>query len=208
MAETSTAAEPKIRDTLGTATAMEKELRAKYPDMYGKKTGFEGYGYGKDQYVCTTFASKVLSRAGYDITPAIDKQINIVIDWKKETGKAKPTAKDTQNQLAKLVAERDPRTKGVVHALVSSGLGVEVAPNELMPGDFVQYWYRSGKHIAGHVVQVVDVIAAGEKFKAHGSHGSKHGVGTITVKLKSPKMQRVYAVRPKFSHHKEVDASK
>ena len=103
MADPNTAVASKRRDTLAAAIAMEKELHNKYPAKYGKKDGFEGYGYGKDQYVCTTFACKVLSRAGYDISPAVDKQVNIVIDWKKETGKAKPTAKDTQSTLAKLL---------------------------------------------------------------------------------------------------------
>lgn len=199
MAETSTVTKPKTGDTLAVATAMEKELRSKYPDTYGKKEGFEGYGYGKDQYVCTTFACKVLAEAGYDVSRGIDKQVNIVIDWKKETGKAKPTAKDTQQALAALVSKNDPRTKGIVQALVESGQGAEVDSAALQPGDFVQYWYLSGTHIAGHVVQVVEVVAPGEKFKGHGSHGSKHGVGVITVKLKSKKLKRVYAVRPKFS---------
>ena len=201
MADTTTIAEPKTRDTLAAATAMEKKLRKKYPDTYGRKGGFEGYGYGKDQFVCTTFACKVLADAGYDVSPAISKQINIVIDWKKETGKAKPSAKETQAALAQLVSKGDERTKGVVRALVDSKQGVEVDTAALQPGDFVQYWYRSGTHIAGHVVQVVEVVAPGAKFKAHGSHGSKHGVGIITVQLKSDKMSRVFAVRPKFSPH-------
>ena len=209
MADTSTMASTKTHDTLAAATAMEKTLRSKYPDKYGKKGGFEGYGYGTDQYVCTTFASKVLASAGYDVSRAIDKQVNIVIDWKKETGKPKPSAKETQAALASLVSQGDPRTKGVVLALVESGQGAEIKTGELEPGDFVQYWYQSGKKIAGHVVQVVEVIAPGEKFKAHGSHGSKHGVGIITVKLKSEKMKRVYAVRPKFSaHHRAVGESR
>jgi hypothetical protein len=206
MAETSTMPKTKVRDTLAAATAVEKTLRSKYPDKYGVKDGFDGYGSGKDRYVCTTFASKVLKTAGYDISPKVNRQINISgIDWKKETGKPKPSSEDTLAALAQLVSKGDPRTKGVVLALVESGQGVEIDTKALLPGDFVQYWYRSGKHLLGHVVQVVEVVAPGEKFKAHGSHKSTHGVGIITVKVKSKK--RVYAVRPKFSpHYNETDA--
>ena len=202
MADTNTAAQSQIRDTLAAATALEKTLRGKYPDTYGKKAGFEGYGYGKDQYVCTTFASKVLAKAGYQVAQPVDQQINIAINWEKETGKKKPTAKDKQKKLASLVSGGDPRTKGVVLALVNSDQGVEIGLDQLRPGDFVQYWYDSKGKIAGHVVQVVEVVSTGEKIKAHGSHGSKHGVGTINVTLTGKKMKRVYAVRPKFSQAK------
>jgi len=188
-------AENEVKNTLKVALDLEKDLRKRHPD-YAKKGGFQGYGTGKDQYVCTTFAAEVLKRAGYKITGKVDKKININIDWKKETGAKKPSKEQKQEALAKLLEADDPRIKGVVNALVSSGQGVEITPEQLQPADFVQYWYKSKKDIGGHVVQVVKVLSPGKKIRAHGSHGSKRGVATITVYLTSKKMMKVYCVRP------------
>lgn len=190
--------ESEITATLREAMALEDELRKKHPN-YGKEAGFEGYGEGKDQYVCTTFAQEVLRRAGYEISGDIGKQLNISIDWEKELGKKKPSKDEKKRALADLVKQGDPRTKGVVLALVSSGQGVEIQVDDLQPGDFVQYWYASG----GHVIQVKEVQRQKGSLivQAHGSHGSKHGVATITLTLKkkgklSSWLKKVYCVRP------------
>ena len=183
-------AESKLKDTLQEALALEKELRAKHPD-YAKQGGFQGYGENRvDQYVCTTFAEEVLKRGGYKVTGAVRGQINIAINWEAELGKKEPTKEERLEALAKLVAQGDPRTKGVVTALVSSKQGTEVTADQLRPGDFVQYW---SSYTSGHVVQVSEVLSPGV-IMAHGSHLSTRGVTTVEVNLKTKK--KVYCVRP------------
>lgn len=171
----------KLRDTLEVAKVLETQLRAEHPG-YGSK--FVGYGHGEDQYVCTTFAQKVLSDAGYTITRKTAGKINIAIDPKKEN-------------LAELVEANDARTKGVVTALVDSGQGEEIQIGQLQKGDFVQYWYKKNGALLGHVVQVEEVIKPGNSIKAHGSHGTTNGVATMTVYLTGKNILKVYCVRPK-----------
>ena len=117
--------------TLKAAFAIERQLRAKHPD-YGKEDGFDGYKFdppkGKDLWDCTTFAREVLDQAGYDVSGSIGRKILIAeFDWKKETGKPDPSQDEITATLAELVEREDPRTKGVVHALVESGQGTEIA---------------------------------------------------------------------------------
>ena len=170
-------AEIKLKDTLKEALDLEEALRKKHK-RYGKKDGFQGYGEGKDQYVCTTFAQEILGRAGYKLTGMTKGQINIALSAKEK------------ERLGKLVREGDPRTKGIVTALVNSKQGVEISIDQLEPGDFVQYW---SSYSSGHVVQVREVLKPGI-IMAHGSHKSTRGVATLEVNLNTK--IKVYCVRP------------
>ena len=62
--------------------------------------------------------------------------------------------------LAALIEKGDDRIKGVQWALTQAGLGIAVDVVDAQPGDFVQYWYRSGDGWAGHSA-VIKSIAEG-----------------------------------------------
>ncbi len=177
------------KNTLETALALEEQLRAEHAN-YGTDE-FNGYGYGDDQYVCSTFTEKVLEEAGYDLNAQLRAEININI---AELAGLK--GEDFYAKLDALVMAGDERTKGVVKALASSGQGREVVVGQeaLEPGDFVQYWYWSKGHLFGHSVQVQKVNTDGT-VNLHGSHSSKKGVGTLTS-VNLTKMAYAYAARP------------
>lgn len=139
------------------------------------------YGTKKDQLVCTTYVQQTLRDSGYNISGDVARQINI------------NTLKPGED-LKTLVASGDPRTKGVVHALASSGQGREVSVSNVQPGDFVQYWYEKGGQMMGHSAQVVRVHPDG-RVDLHGAHGSKNKVTTLEgVNLQTK--SRSYVVRP------------
>lgn len=204
----------KLNDTLKAALELEKELRQKHAD-YGEKGGFQGYGTGQDQYVCTTFAREVLKRAGYDVSGGIWKQINVSINWQKELGKKNPNKEEESAALKRLVLAGDPRTKGIVTGLVESKQGIEVSIDQLQEGDFIQYWYANkAGGVSGHVVQVRKVNSAGDTVRVdvHGSHGMTRGVDTIPLTLrkegKQPNwLKKVYCVRPTGSQANEAVSS-
>lgn|SRR5574341_143292 len=187
------AAESTTPQTLTAAKDLESELRKAHPD-FGK--GFNGYGDGKDQYVCTTFVAEVLKRSGYEMAGGVQNKVNINLDWKSLTGVKDPSQSDKQQALKNLVAADDPRIRGVVTALVDSHQGTAISDvRQLQQGDFVQYWYidKNG-NMAGHVVQVEKVVGPG-KILAHGSHSGTKGVATISLNLNQ--FKHVYSVRPK-----------
>lgn len=208
-------AEEQLVDVVKTALEIEKDLRNRIPN-YGKREikkkgkvindAFEGYGRGEDKYVCTTFAYKVLQEAGFDVSGDMKKDVNININWKKELGKG-ATAEEKRDRLKRLVRKGDERTKGIVYALTKSGQGEEVELENIQAGDFLQYWYKSGKGVGGHVVLVQEVLKRKGKrvdLKVHGSHGSTHGVASKTIHLLDKKgrlvkqKKKAYAVRPKL----------
>ncbi|MDY0060767.1 MAG: hypothetical protein RBU45_13225 [Myxococcota bacterium] len=182
----------KQKNTLETALALEEELRKNHP---GYGSSFNGYGYGKGQYVCSTFTVKVLQEAGYELSKELQDQVNINISELNGL-----TGEPFYKKLDALVLAGDERTKGVVYALAGGGKGteIEIGVDPLQPGDFVQYWYwTSAKHLAGHSVQVQAVHADGT-VDLHGSHGGTKGVGTLTkVALHNKSWYPfAYAVRP------------
>jgi RHS repeat-associated protein len=145
-----------------------------------EKQGYK-YGTGDKKLVCTTYAEKTLKEAGYDVSGNVGKRINIANIKKGE-------------DLGELVRSEDPRTKGVVYALTSSGQGIEIKPTEVQEGDFIQYWYKKGGKLYGHTGQVSKVYKDG-RVDLHGSHYSKGGVGTLT-RLNLKNKVKVYVVRP------------
>lgn len=79
--------------------------------------------------VCTEFVIGVL---GHFISLTSEDTINIRID------QPRASIKDVYLQIE----NGSPYPKGVVHALVSKGKGVEIIRrNEVLAGDFVQFWY-------------------------------------------------------------------
>jgi hypothetical protein len=105
--------------------------------------------------------------------------------------------------LAKLVEEGDPRTKGVQTALITAKLGTEVQPDQARPGDFIQYWMKKkdGSWF-GHSGILNEVSQKNGKPEAtiFGSHRSEGGIAVSTFKLKligAPEERRIYLVRLK-----------
>ncbi len=124
-------------------------------------------------YNCTAYVTEVLKQAGYDVdtlvtvggvTAPVSDFINIraeaaapehladgeafVIVVPELVGNSHAAA-DLQN----LVRSEDPRTKGVVEALVASEQGTEITnKNDLRPGDIIQGWRSDNR--SGHATIV------------------------------------------------------
>ena len=101
----------------------------------GYGTTFNGYGSGTNQYVCTTYVSKVLRNVGFPFEKgdAVDRNINI---------RGLDLGADPPTKLGELVRAGNEKTKGVVHALTIKKWGTEVTDlDTVQPGDCCQYWY-------------------------------------------------------------------
>jgi cell wall-associated NlpC family hydrolase len=134
-------------------------------------------------YNCTTFVQAALEEAGFDITPAVSKRIQM-----SDLGGM---------NLFSLVRAGDPRIKGVVSALVDSGQGTDVTDQSLRPGDVVQMWrgvgttLNGGGDVEGHTGIVES--ANGNTVTLLGAHQSLGAVGEKNYNLNNWK---VWAVRP------------
>lgn len=109
-------------------------------------------------------------------------------------------------KLDALVEAGDDRIRGVQWALVAANLGEAISIADAQPGDFVQYWYRSGESWAGHTA-VIQSIADGQAILL-GAHRTilarqqqqpvaqrTGGVGeSIPVRLSDP-AKKVYVAR-------------
>lgn len=199
----------RYRNTIDESLLFEQELRSRHPD-YGQATGFEGHGWNEnatdhpDVWVCTSYVAEVLRRSGYGLGRGDRDRVNVVLSehrgiaaavareyptWSRKK-RNKEVARRKKAIVRELLAARDPRMKGVVHALVSLGLGVEITdPAQLKPGDCMQWWQGTG----GHCVIVKEALAGGQKVNQHGCHLRTHGVGDWTISLSAVKW---YAVRP------------
>ncbi len=82
--------------------------------------------------------------------------------------------------LGQLILQHDARIKGVVSALVSMGMGTEIDPSGVAPGDFIQYWYKSKGRWAGHtaIVESVRQKDGAVQCRLFGSHKSLNRIGT------------------------------
>lgn len=158
------------------------------PESLAIAKRYEGAPYGeaagKGEFVCSTFIVQVLR----EMTPIGDNtagRINIVL------ADSKPEAVD------KLVDADDENIRGIQFALEHAKIGQAVKPEEVRPGDFVQYWYREGAHWAGHSAIVVELL--GDKLKIYGAHKSAGKVTEIEVPF-DPKSRRAYFARFTGSH--------
>lgn len=90
--------------------------------------------------VCTEYVIGVLSHF-VALTPQDKSNIRIIV----------------KEDVYGLIDNGSPQPKGVYHALTTNGMGVPVDDwNEVLPGDFVQFWYP---HSWGHcgIVHSIDV---------------------------------------------------
>jgi hypothetical protein len=83
----------------------------------------------------------------------------------------------TNEPLQRLIEQDAPIIRGVQFALVKSGKGLLVAdPGEVMPGDFVQFWYLDAFAASGHC-GIVKEIKPFESVTLYSSHPSTDGYG-------------------------------
>ena len=92
-------------------------------------------------------------------------------------------SKDELAKLQELVAKEDPRIRGVHQALINAKLGKAVKRKDARPGDFIQYWYKSGTKWFGHA-GIVEHVKNG-KATIWGCHKS-----TLQSERKLPKKNR------------------
>ncbi len=176
------------QQVLDEALRFSQILHTYFPG-YGNPYRFNGYGTGEGQYVCTTFASEIFWRAGWPVSFETWKKIQI-------------NTLEQGVSLPDLLRAGDPRMKGIVHALTSAGLGMEVSFENLQPGDWIQYWYSSGDRVKGHVVLVLDTqtLEDGLHVRVMGANESTHGVAELSLHLLDEagnnRMVRAFAVRP------------
>lgn len=134
-------------------------------------TRFHGFTYGKSaarkQVDCVLFLQAVLEELlGRRLSEAEARAV--IIDYRFD-------------DLGAAVANRDPRTKGVVRAVSETiACGKEISAREARPGDFIQYWYKSaaGKWL-GHASIISRVWSPGEgdvRAAIFGSHKSKNRI--------------------------------
>lgn len=171
---------PDLPPTLAAAYALEAELRARHPN-YGRPDGFDGYGHGPDQFVCTTYCIAVLRRAGYPVDRTLSDRINI---------------EDFESPLAEAVARGDDAISGIAWGLEMAGLGERVAdPMTLRAGDFMQYWYRTADgRLLGHVAQIAERVEGGVRI--HGAHRSTRGMAIHPEVIRLDNKVALFGVRP------------
>lgn len=166
--------------TLAAAYALEAEIRARHPD-YGQPDGFDGYGHGPDQFVCTTYCVEVLRRAGYPVDQALSDRINI---------------EAFDPPLAEAVARGDDAIAGIAWGLAAAGLGQRLDdPQRLRAGDFMQYWYRTADgRLLGHVAQIAERVEGGVRI--HGAHKSTRGLAIHPEVIRLDNKVALFGVRP------------
>ncbi|WP_341903274.1 hypothetical protein [Fluviicola taffensis] len=112
--------------------------------------------------VCTEFVIGVL---GHFMGLTSQDTINIRIDQPRENLK----------EVYRQIENGSPYPTGVVYALVSKGKGVEICdPNQVLPGDFVQFWYPNSW---GHCGIVAKMDLENKVLWLHSSYPSTEGYG-------------------------------
>lgn len=194
---------------------------------------YKGWTYGSDRAKkkidCSSFIAVVVEALAKDAKVECSKElkaaINVAtIDYSKEGERlkiARPEKKSDEKPeefsarekawkrtvLDALIVEKNDLIRGSAHALIAAGYADPVAPNDLRPGDFVQYWYKDGDHFSGHsgIIHSID----GEKIVLYGSHATllassddpkkkaKTGGLGPTIPFKLPK-DHVFAARWKL----------
>ncbi|MGV3610012.1 MAG: hypothetical protein ACO1N0_03615 [Fluviicola sp.] len=112
--------------------------------------------------VCTEFVIGVL---GHFMELTSEDTVNIRIDQPRENLK----------EVYRQMEEGSPYPTGVVHALVSKGRGIEIVDRkEVLPGDFVQFWYPNSW---GHCGIVSKIDVENKVLWLHSSYPSTEGYG-------------------------------
>lgn len=145
------------------------EIRQSYPESvpdlnrklleYARKNGSR-ISPTYEKAVCTEFLIKVIE----PFRPLTRKEKNDIRILTKEP-------------LGSLVERNDPVIKGVQTALVSSGKGEIIAnPEDVLPGDLVQFWSSWLWYPIGHCGLVVS-LQPGKRLTLYSSHPFTNGFG-------------------------------
>jgi hypothetical protein len=87
----------------------------------------------------------------------------------------------TKESLGSLVENEDPVIKGVQTALVKSGKGEVINnPEDVLPGDLVQFWTSWLWYPTGHCGVVVS-LEPGKKLTLYSSQSSTNGFGKYAI---------------------------
>ena len=87
----------------------------------------------------------------------------------------------TKEPLGSLVEKEDPVIKGVQTALVKSGKGEVInKPEDVLPGDLVQFWTSWLWYPSGHCGVVVS-LEPGKKLTMYSSQSSTNGFGKYAI---------------------------
>jgi hypothetical protein len=132
-----------------------KSITGKYDTDPGLKVSDGKNG----RFNCTTYVETAIRKAGFEVTPSMSKQINVVL----------PEGAD----LSELLKENDPRMTGIVGALVDSGQGSMVKDcKNIQKGDLIQMWRlkKDGTSYEGHTGIIEN--ANGRDIVLWGAHKS------------------------------------
>ncbi|HPI10850.1 MAG TPA: hypothetical protein PLK63_07415 [Catalimonadaceae bacterium] len=121
---------------------------------------------------------------GSRISPTYEKAvcteflIQVIEPFRRLTKKEKNDIRIlTKEPLGSLVEKDDPVIKGVQTALVSSGKGeIITRPEDVLPGDLVQFWTSWLWYPTGHCGVVVS-LQPGKKLTLYSSHPFTNGFG-------------------------------
>ena len=121
---------------------------------------------------------------GTRISPTYEKAvcteflIQVIEPFRRLTKKEKNDIRIlTKEPLGSLVEKDDPVIKGVQTALVSSGKGeIITRPEDVLPGDLVQFWTSWLWYPTGHCGVVVS-LQPGKKLTLYSSHPFTNGFG-------------------------------
>lgn len=93
-----------------------------------------------EQVVCTEFVIKVIEEFT-SLTASEENKIRII----------------TSEDIGSLLARQAPVIKGVHTSLIQANKGVNVQPDDVKPGDFVQFWNSYFGKPYGHCGVVLDI---------------------------------------------------
>jgi hypothetical protein len=159
-----------------------------------KKEQFNGWTYGSDAKArkidCVQFVKAVLTKClARELSP--DERRALCIDH-------------GFTDLNRTIESGDKRIRGVHYLLVDlMGKGESVSMDQVMAGDFIQYWMKKSNGTwFGHSAIVSEVIKdpAGPKIRIFGAHKSINGIGDskFLLDLKGAN-RKIYIARLKIN---------
>ena len=112
-----------------------------------------------EEAVCTEFVIKVVNE--FETLSSKEKKgIRII----------------TSDRLDSLVRQEAPIIRGVQSALIESDKGIEISTQDVMPGDFVQFWNDYYGGVSGHCGIVMEIVP-NESLTVYSSHPMTNGFG-------------------------------
>lgn len=116
------------------------------------------------EVVCTDYVINVLSNF-YNLSPQEKRGIQII----------------TEENLHDLIESDAAVIKGVYTALTVSGKGIPVTREQVLPGDFVQFWNVMGTGCYGHCGVIKSI--EDQEITLYSSHPITNGFGVHTYRM-------------------------